>query len=201
MRGQNRTQLPTGKDNSYSTLRESDRSYFTNISPCCILTILSDVRENPRSHIRLGCTTVNSENGTTSQNPVVVGIAITILIAYGAVAWFLFTQIGVASETWTRYTFLLGGIEAIAFAAVGYLFGREVHRQQAAKAEKRANDAQADANAANKLAVDAQRKGRDLAELLSLKAGARPVADVSRTDSPEYQLKEAAEYARRLFPE
>ncbi len=98
-------------------------------------------------------------NGRQQQSPVVVGIACAVLLGYGGVTWFLFRNVGVPSETWTRYTFLLGGIEAIAFAAVGYLFGKEVHRQQAEKAEKRAQDAQVEVAAVNKRAVDVERKG------------------------------------------
>jgi hypothetical protein len=140
-------------------------------------------------------------NGGQTRNPIVVGIACAVLIGYGLVTWFLFQNVGVPSETWTRYTFLLGGIEAIAFAAVGYLFGKEVHRQQAEKAEKRAQDAQGEVVAANNRAVDAERKGRDLTDLLQTKATTSVASDARAVDSSDYHLKEVAAFARHLFPE
>jgi len=144
---------------------------------------------------------MSQENGTVQQNPVVVGIAVAVLIAYGVVTWFLFKNVGVATETWTRYTFLFGGLEAIAFAAVGYLFGKEVHRQQAENAEKRADNATAEASAANQKAADSERKGRDLADFVQLKAGGQVASDAFRADSSDGGMKEVATYARRLFPE
>ena len=38
----------------------------------------------------------------------------------------------------TQYTYLLSGLETITFTAIGWLFGKEVHRQQAQPAERRA---------------------------------------------------------------
>jgi hypothetical protein len=40
---------------------------------------------------------------------------------------------------WNRSAYLFAGVEAIAYAAAGFLFGREVHRQRAEQAEQRAN--------------------------------------------------------------
>jgi len=133
-------------------------------------------------------------NGGQTRNPIVVGIACAVLIGYGLVTWFLFQNVGVPSETWTRYTFLLGGI-------VEYLFGKEVHRQQAEKAEKRAQDAQGEVVAANNRAVDAERKGRDLTDLLQTKATTSVASDARAVDSSDYHLKEVAAFARHLFPE
>ena len=51
---------------------------------------------------------------------------------------------GMADLMWTRYIYLLTGVETVAFAALGWLFGREVHRQQAESATKQANQARND---------------------------------------------------------
>jgi hypothetical protein len=51
--------------------------------------------------------------------------------------------------TWTRTVYALTPIETIAFAAVGWLFGREVHRQEAEHAQIRATNAEARADSAN----------------------------------------------------
>jgi hypothetical protein len=47
---------------------------------------------------------------------------------------------------WTRLIYLFGSAEALAFAAVGWLFGSEVHRARAESAEKRADQESAAAS-------------------------------------------------------
>jgi len=42
---------------------------------------------------------------------------------------------------WARYVYLLTGIETITFTAVGWLFGKEVHREQAEMAQQQATQA------------------------------------------------------------
>jgi len=67
-------------------------------------------------------------------------IAIAALVGF---SWFIIYLIGKttnASELeWTRAVYLLSGVEAVAFAAAGFIFGREVNRQRAEKAEQRAS--------------------------------------------------------------
>jgi hypothetical protein len=150
---------------------------------------------------------VANENGSgNSKTGAVLGVAILVLVAYAIAIAFLFVQSKSApSETWTRYTYLLGGIEAIAFSAVGYLFGKEVHRQQAANAEKRAADAQQQATAASSDAAAAQSKGQSLAKMIKVKAGAQTkatvVGAVGGPGGNESQWEEAATFADSLFPE
>jgi hypothetical protein len=56
---------------------------------------------------------------------------------------FLLSEVGVSQESWQREVYLLSGVEAVVFAAVGWLFGKEVHREQAEKAEANAQAAEA----------------------------------------------------------
>lgn len=80
---------------------------------------------------------------------VLLGIAVALLLAYGVTIFVLFNladDSGVDEPIWSRYIYLLGGLEAIVFTAVGWLFGREVNRKQAEQAEKATKDA-ADAKA------------------------------------------------------
>ncbi len=49
---------------------------------------------------------------------------------------------------WSRLTYLFGSAEAIVFAFIGWLFGREVHRQRAEVAEKSARQAEERTDAA-----------------------------------------------------
>ena len=62
--------------------------------------------------------------------------AVIILISYG---WFITELIkykNAPSEEWTRLTYIFSSLEAIVFTAVGFIFGREVNRSRAIKAEK-----------------------------------------------------------------
>ena len=52
---------------------------------------------------------------------------------------------GMDETVWSRLIFVLHGLEAIAFTAVGWIFGREVHRTEAKHAKEEANDAKAQA--------------------------------------------------------
>ena len=52
--------------------------------------------------------------------------------------------------TWARYVYLLTGIETITFTAIGWLFGKEVHREQAEMAQQQATAAMEQAKEAQK---------------------------------------------------
>jgi hypothetical protein len=86
---------------------------------------------------------------------VTVTIAVVLLLAFGLLVYYLNGKADGENElAWQRRIYLFGGVEAIVFTAVGWIFGREVNRQQVDAAENRANasDQKADA-AANKAAV------------------------------------------------
>lgn len=51
---------------------------------------------------------------------------------------------------WSRYVYLLTGIETITFTAIGWLFGKEVHREQAEMAQQQATEATEQAKEAHK---------------------------------------------------
>jgi|SRR5688500_8582144 hypothetical protein len=69
-------------------------------------------------------------------------LACACFVAYIIFIFNLLNKIDAEDNIWTRYTHLFQGVEVIVFAAVGWLFGKEVHREQAKKAEDRANNAQ-----------------------------------------------------------
>ena len=59
----------------------------------------------------------------------------------------------VGDDHWVRLIFLFGSLEAIAFAAVGFIFGKEVNRARAVTAEanaKQANEETQQAKQVNK---------------------------------------------------
>jgi hypothetical protein len=101
----------------------------------------------------------NGGGGNNGVSPVLLFIvAIVLILAYLVVLFILFRGAddeGASETVWGRYTFLLGGLEAIVFTAVGWLFGREVNRKQAEQAEQ-----------ATKEAADAKAKGEGLKQAI-----------------------------------
>jgi len=51
------------------------------------------------------------------------------------------TGTSMSEVTWAHYVYLLTGIETITFTAIGWLFGKEVHREQAEMAQLQATAA------------------------------------------------------------
>jgi hypothetical protein len=77
-------------------------------------------------------------------------LAVIILIFYLAFMAYLIFNIDIDETHWGRFLFLFTGIEAIVFAAVGYVFGRDVSRRAEASAEKNTKDAKKEKEEANK---------------------------------------------------
>jgi hypothetical protein len=77
-------------------------------------------------------------------------ITVAVLLAFGSVAvYMLAVATDSDSDVWQRRVYVFSGVQAIAFTAVGWLFGREVN--SGAKAEARqASAALADARGKEK---------------------------------------------------
>ncbi len=60
-------------------------------------------------------------------------VAILTLLLFSLFVLYMIRHLTATEQAWTRSTYLFASVEAIAFAAVGWLFGREVHREQAHK--------------------------------------------------------------------
>ena len=63
-------------------------------------------------------------------------LAVIIFIAYMIFIIYLATKASVDDVLWTRLLYLFTGIEAIVFAALGYVFGKDINRVRAENAEK-----------------------------------------------------------------
>jgi len=70
-----------------------------------------------------------------------LALAAVFLLIYLALVLVTMRKTGEAAEPWSRRLVLLGGIEALAFAGAGWLFGKEVSRQTIDQANARADDA------------------------------------------------------------
>lgn len=121
--------------------------------------------------------TAEQENGTPkkpeekeklSPNVILASVVTVVaLVAYGVAIFVLWGKADTAKELdWSRWVFLLAGIEPIAFAGAGWLFGREVNRVRAEKAEAKAEDNQAEADTAKERATKAIEIGKSVQDAL-----------------------------------
>jgi len=102
---------------------------------------------------------------------VVTGLLIAAFVAFVA---FLLHEVAVSQASWERYVYLLSGVEAVVFAGVGWLFGKEVHRERAEKAEATAaKAADGQVKAATEAAAERQ-KGLSLAQAVVAHTDAAP---------------------------
>tara|TARA_R110002072_G_scaffold125944_3_gene262488 strand:+ start:12045 stop:12932 length:888 start_codon:yes stop_codon:yes gene_type:complete len=84
--------------------------------------------------------------------------AFLALIGFTIFIKHLVKQVSVIDWQWIRLMDLFGSVEAIVFAAAGFLFGREVNRQRANSAEKTAKKKEKEADAAKKKEEEAKKK-------------------------------------------
>jgi hypothetical protein len=111
--------------------------------------------------------------------------AVVLLVGWAIVNGFLLFLAGQASDaSWARLIVVLNGVEAVAFAAAGFLFGTQVNRAKAEEATARANQATDVANEASVRARDAQAK-LDAAQSQAGEArveAAKSLADAEQAD-------------------
>src|SRR5438093_6902468 len=86
-------------------------------------------------------------------------VTLLSLAGFSAFVIYLLMEIGAKEPAWSRRTYLFAAVEAITFAAVGWLFGKEVHRERAGAAEKRAGTAEAKAGVQAEEAVKFRERG------------------------------------------
>jgi hypothetical protein len=123
-----------------------------------------------------------------------------------------------SDTTWTRLTYLLGGVEAIVFTAVGWLFGREVHRGEAQAAkEDAASSKEVAAKATDEAKVKSEEAAIERTKGLAIKVaarrtvqargrsvpaeGARPTSLGSATAPADDSLDALAAMAEDLWPD
>jgi hypothetical protein len=81
-----------------------------------------------------------------------------IFLVFALVVYTRADDTGMTETVWARMVFVLHGIEAIAFTAVGWLFGREIHRGEAKQAKEHAGDAKRNADDARGEAKQARQE-------------------------------------------
>ena len=99
-----------------------------------------------------------TKRDTNWKNLLAPFVAVVLLVFYSLFLISLRGKISAEELEWTRWIYLLSGVEAIAFTAAGYLFGKEVHRSQAEAAERQTEEAQQNAVDANQRAAEAEKE-------------------------------------------
>lgn len=90
-------------------------------------------------------------------------VALVALFIYLIAVIYLALNRAEAEPQWSRMIYVFGGVEAIAFAAAGYFFGKEVNRQRADKAEEKADKAEGQARG------DSEKKTEAVVNLAALR--------------------------------
>lgn len=135
-------------------------------------------------------------------------VAVLVLIGFAGFVAYLVANVNASAQSWTRYVYLFGAVQALLFTAFGWLFGREVNRQAVKSAEARADSAATRAEVANAAAADQKARGEALTAGIEVRASGAAAAGAveergiggapgaaARTD-----LDELAAFARTLFP-
>jgi hypothetical protein len=134
------------------------------------------------------------------KSAVALLVAIVLLIAGGVLVAYLIQNVAADEPTWQRYTYLLTGVEAVVFAAVGWLFGREVHREQAANAEKARTEADKDKQDAVAAAAVADTKGRELARAI-ISAGGGSEGPDRIVPANDVSMGQLVRHAKSAYPD
>jgi len=116
-------------------------------------------------------------------------VAVLLIVGFGVLVGIMVVAAGTKdSEVWQRRVYLFGAVEAVVFTAVGWLFGREVHRSAVESAQQEADDARHDAsdarNEAKRKADDAARADRDAVEERTRAETVAAVVENSRDVAP-----------------
>lgn len=87
--------------------------------------------------------------GSGLNKNILLIVALVVLILFVPLVLWMLAGTTVKEETvWARRVYVYGTVEAIVFTAVGWLFGREVHREQASSAKQDAQEAKGEAASA-----------------------------------------------------
>lgn len=108
-----------------------------------------------------------------TQGVVPLVIAVAVLYIFWTLIKTMLGKTSVPEPEWNRALLLFGGVEALAFAAGGFVFGREVNRRRAEQAEQRAGIERQRAASAEQKATEQTTKGKALRQVIEAKKSRR----------------------------
>lgn len=142
-------------------------------------------------------------------------VAVCALFLFLVLVILMFLQRGTSDTAWSRLVYLLTGVEAVAFAGAGWVFGKEVHRAEAQRAEEqvqteqnRADHAENDARQANENTQAERLRGARIVQAIQTANAQQPQPvrqggerEVSARGGSANALGSVADLARLLYPE
>ncbi len=135
------------------------------------------------------------------RDPIVMAVAVVILIALaGLIAYLLCRVDQFTDQQWLRAIYLLTGVEAVAFAAAGYIFAAQVQRSQLESARQDAKRNESAAVKGELLAEEVQAAAAR-ASFAARAASAESVEAQAFVETTRHTLEDLRETASRLFPE
>lgn len=154
---------------------------------------------NPQDPSTGGGPSATESSGRQSPGLVVLILAGLLIGVYVVLVILQWTHVGEGDLTWTRRSDLLSGLEALAFAAAGALFGSTVQRRETVKADQRTKDAKdsaerernladqatAEASRARELALGNERDAERARSIGRLLAQAPPSGERGLTETPD----------------
>ncbi|GIW25132.1 hypothetical protein [Meiothermus sp.] len=117
---------------------------------------------------------MTEDKPTNGKEQATFWIGVAVLIGFALLVVYMLSLLASSETTWSRALYVFAGVEAIAFAAAGYFFGREVHRGQAEMAEWRARQAEQQRQQWCERALQTEAKGQSLSTAAQLMAGPHP---------------------------
>ncbi|WP_042409886.1 hypothetical protein [Streptacidiphilus carbonis] len=103
-----------------------------------------------------GDTNVRADRPTALGGPALVVAIAAIAVWLGLLFW-LAVDAGATEVAWSRLLIVLGSVEAVAFAAIGALFGTTVQRQRVEDLKSRSDAAESRAEAHEQEALNGQK--------------------------------------------
>jgi hypothetical protein len=153
-----------------------------------------DLEEKKEIARKVGLSVQSASQKTISiwKDVMAGGVAIFAVLGFAALITLLAILLSkpmMDAMEWERYTYLLTGVETITFTAIGWLFGKEVHREQAQQADLRADQTQQIAMVATGNAAEEKTKGRMIAKTVMEHAkdpGMEPLVEVGSYSISRY---------------
>lgn len=140
-------------------------------------------------------------------------IAVAVLYTFWKLVKTMMGMTKAPELEWNRAAYLFAGVEVVAYAAAGFIFGREVHRQRAEQVGRRAGSGQQRAAESEKKAAEETTEGQtlrrvtearkftrherapDVEGLENFRGGANPARAAGQLD-----IDELSRVAGELFP-
>lgn len=144
----------------------------------------------------------NTDSQPAWQWAVVLTIAVALVGLYIVFAWRIYNSRDEEAEAWARGLVVFGGIEALAFAAAGWMFGREVNRKALANAEKEADKADGEAKQARaETAETAAELSTAKVRAVAMAYTVRSLTNGARFEAADQGGNELADDAARILRE